>query len=288
MIRPFHLKKALAFAFENLYINDFLCTAQKKKYFPFIRGICYHDVSPLEADRFEQQLQYFAENYSPVDEEDIYLLTRNSWKKDKPGILLSFDDGYRSFSEVVAPLLERYGFKGWFFIPPDLIDIPVEEQTARARENHLRPKPYPYGSPRVMMTWEEIIQLDKNHIVGCHTLTHRRLSANLSQEVLCQEIIDSKAKLERKVNHPISAFAWVGGEEKSCSREAARVIREANYEFSFLVNNSLIRSSTNLHLLDRTNIESDFPIELLKFQLSGMIDILYTFKRRRVAKLLTS
>ena len=88
--------------------------------------------------------------------------------------------------------------------------------------------------------------------------------------------------MEEKLKHEIPAFAWVGGEESSYSQKAANIMRKANYKVAFLTNSSIIRPHTDLLLLDRTNIETSFSSELMRFQLSGFLDMVYTFKRRRV------
>ena len=133
---------------------------------------------------------------------------------------------------------------------------------------------------------DQVLELDRNHVIGCHTLSHCRLQSTLSEKQLYQEIVTSRHILEEKLEHEIPAFAWVGGEESSYSREAANMIRKANYQVVFLTNNSIIKPHTDLHLLDRTNIESSFSSQLMRFQLSGFLDIVYAFKRRRVVSLI--
>lgn len=256
-------------------------SAQVKLFFPFIRTVNYHDVPPSEAQQFEQHLQYYVKHFSSVNYEDLINFHNNIWDKNKPGLIISFDDGFRSFHEVVAPLLEKYGFTGWFLISPATIDIPVEEQHYKSG-----PKNFDCGDTRVFLTWNQIIELDKNHVIGCHTLNHCRLSSTLTKNKLQREIITSKNILEEKLGHEIPVFAWAGGEESSYSRKAAKVIRKAKYKVVFLTNNSVIKPHTDLHLLNRTNIESSYSSELMRFQISGFMDIVYTLKRRRVNRMI--
>ena len=156
----------------------------------------YHDIPPSEAERFEKQLSYFSKHFSSVSYEDLIQFHDNIWDKKKPGLIISFDDGYRSFYEVVAPLLKKYGFTGWFFIPPGVIDIPVEDQPKKAAEHRLFPKRFNYGTSRVFLTWDQIFELDKNHVIGCHTLSHCRLQSTLSKKQLYQEIVVMSFSLE--------------------------------------------------------------------------------------------
>ena len=288
LIKPFHIKKALAWVSDLFFLSSLLRYSQEKFLFPFIRGVYYHDVSPADVENFEWQLKFFEKHFSPVDQADLLSLNKNSWKKNKPGLILSFDDGYRSYYEVVAPLLEKYRFIGWFFVSPGFIDLPFEEQAQAARKHHIHPKPFKYDSQRVFLTWEQIKKLDQNHVVGCHTLTHCRLRSDIPKDQLRQEIIVSKQILESMLNHEVTSFAWVGGEEETYTKRAAEVISEAGYKYTFLTNNSIIKPNTSMHLLNRTNIESHFSPNLLKFQISGVLDMMYTPKRRRVAKRITT
>jgi len=272
---------------DMIYINHLMHDLQIKIYFPFIRVINYHDVPAKEAWQFEEHLRYYAKHFAPVCYKDLIRFQGGDWKKDKPGLIISFDDGYRSAYETVAPLLEKYGFQGWFFVPAGLIDLPVNIQFEKAAQHRVFPKSHDPNDPRVFLTWEQIVELDKTHVIGCHTASHCRLNSTLTETQLFEEIVHSKRILEEKLRHDVPAFAWVGGEESSYSCKAAKVLRDTNYQVVFLTNNSLIRPGVNFHLLDRTNVESNFPMSLARFQLSGVLDILYTPKRRRVASLVT-
>lgn len=46
-----------------------------------------------------------------------------------------------------------------------------------------------------------------------------------------------------------------------------------------MTNNKLIFPGENKFQLQRTNIEVDWPLSLIKFYLSGIMDIIYTGKK---------
>jgi peptidoglycan/xylan/chitin deacetylase (PgdA/CDA1 family) len=286
-VKPVYVKQVLAETLNFVQVNDVLQLAQTKLLSPFIRAVYYHDIPPSEADLFEQQLRFFSGHFTGVGYDELLQFHNNRWYSARPGLILSFDDGYRSFYEVVAPLLEKYGFVGWFFISPALLDIKSEEQAHGAIAHRVWPKPFDYGSPRVFMTWEQARELTQKHVIGCHTLSHCRLGADVSGKQMYQEIIESKQLLQERLQRQIDAFAWVGGEETSYSSAAAKFIRNGNYRVAFLTNNAVIRPHTDLHLLNRTHIDSSFSFALMRFQLSGLLDIVYAPKRRRVTKCIT-
>jgi peptidoglycan/xylan/chitin deacetylase (PgdA/CDA1 family) len=287
MIRIHQIKKLLAEIFDTLYFNKIAHYSQVKLFSPFIRAIYYHDVPHSQVDQFEKQLHYFAKHFSNVGYEDLIKFHDNAWKPEKPGLIISFDDGLRSSYEIARPLLEKYNFTGWFFIPPALIDIPIEKQSQKATEHRIGHRESYYGDSRVFLTWDQIFELDKNHVIGCHTLSHTRLRSTLSEDQLYREIVMSKYILEEKLDHEVPLFAWVGGEEWSYSQQAADIIRKANYKVVFQTNKSIIRPYTDLYLLDRINIESNFSLKLMRFQLSGFMDMFFTLKRRRVHALVS-
>ncbi len=248
---------------------------QKLKYkIKYIRAINYHGTPKKYQYNFENQLIFFKKNYSTVSLVDLENLLNGKWIKEKPGLIISFDDGLKSNYDVAMPLLEKYGFIGWFFIPVGLIgtgNCKLQDNTSNNDCGY--------------MTWGNVIELSKRHIIGCHTLTHCRLFSNISEDKLESEIINSKKILEKKLKKKNKIFCWVGGEENTYTAKASKYIQKAGYKYSFMTNNELISYNTDRFHLQRTNIEADWSLHLVKFYLSGIIDIIYTKKRNRINKL---
>lgn len=269
------IKRRVAAVFDVLGINQFGHLVQKTTQFPFIRAVNYHDVPHDLAGNFESHLQYYASQFVNVDEQTLRgFLNGEPWPHKKPGLILSFDDGMRSHFEIVAPLLEKYGFTGWFFVPSGWI-------AERIGEN---PEVVKNVGDQPTLNTEQAKYLAQNHVVGCHTETHRRLSADLSNDVLGTEIVGGKSSLEKTLGRDVPTFCWVGGEEFTYSRAAAEFIGQ-NYELSFMTNTAVIRPANDPFQLQRTNIEAENPLSLVRFQLSGFMDLAYLAKRRRVNKL---
>ena len=120
--------------------------------------------------------------------------------------------------------------------------------------------------------------------MGCHSETHNRLAENLGPERLKYETIGAKESLGKLLEHPVDMFCWVGGEEESYSKTASDYIRQA-YKLGFMMNMSIVRPGTERFQLQRNNIEGDYPLWLVRFQISGIMDVVYYPKRKRVNKL---
>ncbi|BBM81681.1 polysaccharide deacetylase family protein [Candidatus Uabimicrobium amorphum] len=266
-------------------ISDLLIFMQKITRRKHIRAVNYHETPQATMDNFEEQLRFYNKNYTGVSLADLQeFLFEKRWDKPKPGLIISFDDACRSNYDFALPLLEKYNFVGWFFVPVTFIDTPPQEQIDFAKNNRISYDASRVGE-RIAMSWSEIKQLARKHVVGCHTMNHQRLTEDLTDEQYTLEIISAKEILQQKMGKDIDTFCWVGGEEKSYSRKAAMCIREAGYKYSFMTNTHIITKSTDALQLQRSNIESNYSINMTKFQISGFMDVLYTRKRKRVNQL---
>ena len=139
-------KLRLARMFETTGLNTALLHLQRMLWRPHLRGVYYHDVPPSMASTFEEHLRFYAERFAPVGVDDLLTLHAGYWPHDKPGLMISFDDGVRSHAEVAAPLLEKHGFIGWFFLPVGFLDAPERDQKEFAEEHRISvTKPIPEG-----------------------------------------------------------------------------------------------------------------------------------------------
>ncbi|MGI8812239.1 MAG: polysaccharide deacetylase family protein [Pyrinomonadaceae bacterium] len=269
------VKRKTASIFEALGLNSLGHLVQCAALVPFIRVINYHDIPFGNSADFEKHLQYFASRFTGVDECILRnFLSSGDWSHTKPGIIISFDDAMRSHFDIAAPLLEKYGFTGWFFVPAGWI----------AERLGSNPEAAGNAGDQPTLTLEQVRYLDAKHVVGCHTETHCRLSDDLSDERLRFEILGAKTSLEEMLGHEVNIFCWVGGEEFTYSKRAADLVKKG-YDLSFMTNTAVVRAGTNPLQLQRSNVEAENPLSLVKFQLSGLMDLLYTPKRRRVNKL---
>ncbi len=275
-------KDLIADVFGRLGLSRAGLKLQRSLLHPFVRAINYHDVPPSEASAFDRQLDLFARHFDCVDYEGLLGLQRGAWDSERPGLIITFDDGLRSHRDVVVPRLEARGWVGWFMVPTLFVDTPPAQQRAYAAAHQIDESGHDWGDPRIALDWDGVRHIAEHHVLGCHSHTHRRLGAALSPAEFDLEIPKSKARMEQQVGREVPVFAWVGGEEPSYSRAGAEAIAAAGFRVSFMTNNAPIRPGADLLQLQRTNIEARNPHELVRLQLSGVMDLAYTGKRARV------
>jgi peptidoglycan/xylan/chitin deacetylase (PgdA/CDA1 family) len=118
-------------------------------------------------------------------------------------VVLTFDDGYASHFELVAPLLVRYRFIGTFFVTTGFI-----------------------GKPGYM-SWGQLRKLIFLGMeIGSHGASHQPLTP-LSPHELAEEVVSSKRLLEERLGVPIQAMAAPGGSWNPAVAEASK---QAGYE----------------------------------------------------------
>ena len=249
-----------------------------------IRVINYHSTPKLYLGNLERQLKFYQKYYSNTTLEELneFINTR-IWKKDKPGLIISLDDGLKNNIDSALPLLETYGFTGWLCIP-----------TGYIKENHdkgLDPDELisMYGidttaKESMAMSTEELKQVAHRHEIVCHTYTHMRLPISVNNiEVLKKELVQSRDELEHICNKKVLGFCWVGGELDNYSALAHTLIKQ-NYHFGFQTNNYPITKNTDRYFINRNNIEAWFSTALFLLTLSGLYDLMYWSKRKKLRK----
>ena len=271
------MKLLIARLFEKLKLNDLF------RYLSFIlysknhiRVLNYHGTSEIHADSLEIQLQWYKKHYTNVSYEELNdFFTTKKWVKDQPGLIISFDDGHKNNFTVARPLLEKYGFTGWFCIPTVLCfdrGQPDYMNSSFIREN----------DNVSFISRDELKALSGNHVITSHTINHVRAKDSVESQTLHSEIDNSKKMLETFLGRSVDIFTWVGGESWSYSRQAYVEIIQAGYKYAFTTNMRPITKSTSPYFIDRVNVEAGLPLSLVKFYLSGIYDLYYLIKRIRI------
>jgi peptidoglycan/xylan/chitin deacetylase (PgdA/CDA1 family) len=76
----------------------------------------------LATASFEEQMSLLARRFNPVTLDDIHdFLAGNKTLPPRP-VAVTFDDGYADNSEIAAPILERYGVCGAFYVTVNAVE----------------------------------------------------------------------------------------------------------------------------------------------------------------------
>jgi peptidoglycan/xylan/chitin deacetylase (PgdA/CDA1 family) len=146
----------------------------------------YHYV--LDRDVFARHLDAIAgSGLKVLTSRDLADYDRQAKALPDNGIGLTFDDGHRSFFEVVRPMLKERGFMADCFQIVGDIGASHSMSAAQLRMLHA-----------------------EGFAIGAHGMSHRPLS-RLSRHELREELLQSRTRLEDALGAPVTAMAYPHG-----------------------------------------------------------------------------
>jgi peptidoglycan/xylan/chitin deacetylase (PgdA/CDA1 family) len=242
---------------------------RKKKKWPLVRVIAFHDVDDVEW--FESVVKMLHEQYNILTPRDFHqkLLDEN-----KINVLVTFDDGYQSWIDVVLPVLETYKIKGLFFVSSGLLNAADDpHEAAKFTKECLL-----LSHERELLTWEGAENLLRaGHTIGGHTQTHPDL-ATLEGAELCEEIAGDKRELERKLDIRLRDFAYPFGKKCYCSDAAHTAAGVAGYSHLYTAEPGFFQDRQGTEDIPRMLIENNQSLGSLKRWMEGGYDLFSVFR----------
>lgn len=212
--------------------------------------LCYHNLGAtskgrlvLAAAKFEEQMRYLkASGYRVVSLRDVVEWARLGRQLPQRAVVLTFDDGYRSFMQYARPLLKELGFTATLFVYTDYV-----------------------GAGRNALSWQDLRELQGDGFdVEAHSKTHgdlrravgegdaqyaRRLAAELGQP---QELFEKH--LGRRST--IIAFPYGSWDESLLGK-----LGEYGYAAGFSVRRQGNASFVRLLAANRSQVYSEMSLE---------------------------
>lgn len=225
---------------------------------PTSRILTYHSIGHrghemnVTPEAFEEQIAWLARTHPVISIEEA--------AEGKPGVAITFDDGYRDNLLHAAPILRR-------------LELPAVVFMVIGRMGEaLNGDPEP--SSGVLMTLGELRELAAQGIqVGGHTVSHPHLS-RLSEAEQRREIVGCKAAIEDALGRPVTSFAYPYGSRADYTPETVRLVREAGFKLA--VSNRYGHNSPVLNRFALRRIWIDATDDLATFQakVDGRLDAL--------------
>src|SRR4028119_1630010 len=121
-----------------------------------LRVVNFHATPRYRAEEYRRQIAAYARLFEPITFQKFDSAFDGTWPHVRPGLMPVLFEGFRDNVDVMLPILEEHGFKGWFFVPSAFpaVTPDVQRSYAKAHRLHL-PSREEYPGERVAMTWEE-------------------------------------------------------------------------------------------------------------------------------------
>ena len=200
-----------------------------------IRLINFHATPRYREAEFRKQIAAYAHAFEPITPANFAAAVEGRWSYERPGLMPALFEGYRDNLDVMLPILEEFGFTGWFFVPSGFLNVPMPEQRSYAADHKLHLPQYDeYPGERIVLTWEEVREIARRgHRIACHTRTHNEVTAETPRAVLEDEIIVAKAEMESELGTGVEIFCWLEGAALGVNPEADEMLRQAGFRYLF-------------------------------------------------------
>lgn len=217
-------------------------------YHRFSKGSDTSDAMNLPIARFREQMQFLHSNgyqVIPLYQLDSYL--RGEQDMPAKSVVLTADDGYRSFYELAFPVLQEFNYQATLFVYTDFIGAPMASD------------------------WQQLREMESSGLVQIqsHSKSHTSLAIPPDEEtdltaLIRQEIAYPKKMLQRELGHPNTIFSYPYGDS---SDQAIQQLNNSGIHMAVTVQQGGNPSFANPYLLRRTMVYADDDMDEFKRKL---------------------
>lgn len=206
----------------------------------YLRVVNYHNTPRAGRGVLRAELADWARRYDCVtfDELDGFFRT-GVWPSERPGFVPVFYEGYRNSYDVAGQVCDELGLTAWFPVCTGFVDCPVEEQELYARSHYIGLVEEDLAGDRIAMSWDEVGELSRRHLVTPHTASHAGIADVSTDEDLEREVFEPKRRMDAVTGQSAPAFAWLGGSPYGLSERHDHAVRDAGYRY--LISNTMVQ-----------------------------------------------
>lgn len=218
--------------------------------------LCYHQFTDRVSGRnsmvvtraaFESQMAYLKENdFQVIALKDIRSFLEGESALPDKSVVITVDDGYKSFLSIAYPVLKKHGFASTLFVYPDFIGAGLA------------------------LRWNEVNTLSRDPLVDIqsHSKSHSSLSPYPEGEKrekysarLKVEVEETDRILNRKTGHTAQYFAYPYG---NSSKELVELLKQHEYQLGLTVNKGGNASFAAPFLMRRTMVYGGDDLKTFK------------------------
>lgn len=219
--------------------------------------LCYHQFTSKEkgkskmvvsAAEFEAQMTFLYENdYQVIPLIDLKPFLAGQKELPQKSVVITIDDGYKSYLDVALPILKKYDFHSTMFVYPEFVG----------------------AGPA--LKWRDVKMLSEHPLVSIqsHSKTHDSLSRRPSgdetdadyQKRIKLEVEGAEEILLRRTGNSVEHFAYPYG---NSSAQLVTLLKQNDYSMALTVNAASNPAFASPFLLHRTMIYGGDSLGIFK------------------------
>lgn len=271
MIRKQDLSVLLFYSFGY---SRFRHLALRLQHRPVASFVTFHDLPPEALGPFKDKLLILKRNTNVVSLDDFF---HGRLNLKKINVVITFDDGYRSWVSHALPVLRELELPATFFITSGFVGLSKEKEAEFIRSKlHLTA-----GDRRIScLNFEDVRRIAaEGFTVGGHTLNHCNLADLRDGIQLKHEILEDKIRLESISGAKIEYFAYPSGAYQNQVLDISEVLKEAGYRGAVTTVSGFNGVDTNSYLLHRELTGASMPMAVFKARVYGNYEAVQFVKR---------
>jgi len=235
---------------------------------PVARFVTFHDIIPEAEGCFTSNL-HFLKKYTSVVSLDDFFSGRLSLKK--VNVVITFDDGYKSWVSCAVPVLKELELPATFFVSSGFIGLSKEDETEFMRSK----LSINLGTERTTggLKFQDMRKIvEEGFMVGGHTLNHCNLSELRDRNQTYYEISEDKNRLEAITGEKVKYFAYPGGNYINPVINLSNVLKDTGYTGALTTVSGFNYIGSSPYLLRRELTDAPMPGRVFRARVYGNYD----------------
>jgi len=248
---------------------------------PITRFVTFHNILPESTRIFKTNLEFLKQRTHVVSLEEFF---EGQLSVSKINTVITFDDGYKSWTSIAVPILKNLGLPATFFVSSGFVGLSEEEESEYLKSNLLIKN----GSRRIFggLSKEDLRYIVENGFtIGGHTENHANLGELMDKNKAKDEIIKDKIRLEKTTGKKIDYFAYPLGSYFNPQINLVNLLKEAGYKGAVTTVSGFNSIESNPYLLHRELTRASMPGQVFIARIFGNYDAV-RFIKERILKVL--
>ena len=254
-------------------IRNLGCRLQRKR---ISRFVAFHDILPETLGRFEANLYFLKQSTNVVSLDDFF---SGRLSHEKINVVITFDDGYKSWISHALPVLKQLELPATFFVSSGFVGLSKEKET-----EFVRSKLFLMRSPERItgsLNFEDVKMIvEEGFTVGGHTVNHCNLAELRDSAQVRYEIAEDKMRLESITGRKIEYFAYPFGAHHNPEIDISEILMESGYRGAVTTISGFNSSGSNPYLLHRELTSTSTVGRVFRSRVYGNHDFVRFLKQR--------